>query len=298
MTNKSPSFYGWIYLILIPIFAFLYLLLSPTNFSGDHSGSMDSFLTCLYYSTVTITTLGYGDISAKTEIAQLFVILETILGVITIGLFLNSISIKKSIELSQAQKEKDEKEKFQLECEKILRHNKIIEQNMQFYLSYANYVAVSRNDRDSDKLLSKSFTLNDMKDMFRPTYRMTDNFQEPAIKYYYKHQAALEESIKNLVLDINFSYWKDLEQHCIEFLSNCKTYNFSESLLAILNYSIGEEKATIFHSKLLERYDGDYQFKDSNACNQFLALHKLIKLNIDFIEIYTIKINEIKNNCE
>ncbi len=62
---------------------------------------MGNFITCLYYSTVTITTLGYGDISPISPIAQFLVILETVLGVITIGLFLNALSLKKSLSTGQ-----------------------------------------------------------------------------------------------------------------------------------------------------------------------------------------------------
>jgi len=46
----------------------------------------------LYLSTVTITTLGYGDILPLTSRARLLVALESILGIVVIGLFLNSLS--------------------------------------------------------------------------------------------------------------------------------------------------------------------------------------------------------------
>ena len=50
-----------------------------------------SFVTMLYFSTVTITTLGYGDIVPLTDLAKFLVALESLLGIILIGLFLNSI---------------------------------------------------------------------------------------------------------------------------------------------------------------------------------------------------------------
>jgi Ion channel len=47
-----------------------------------------------YFSAITITTTGFGDIVPITEGARLTVAFETILGVILIGLFLNSLSFK------------------------------------------------------------------------------------------------------------------------------------------------------------------------------------------------------------
>lgn len=45
----------------------------------------------MYFSTVTITTLGYGDIVPVTSLARFFVFLESIIGIILIGLFINSV---------------------------------------------------------------------------------------------------------------------------------------------------------------------------------------------------------------
>ncbi|WP_417432272.1 potassium channel family protein [Kiloniella sp.] len=53
------------------------------------------FMRMLYLSTVTITTLGYGDIVPVTDTSRLLISLESILGIILIGLFLNSIVTNK-----------------------------------------------------------------------------------------------------------------------------------------------------------------------------------------------------------
>ena len=46
----------------------------------------------VYFSAVTITTLGYGDIVPATTWARNAVALESVLGILTIGLFLNSLA--------------------------------------------------------------------------------------------------------------------------------------------------------------------------------------------------------------
>ena len=46
-----------------------------------------------YFSAVTVTTLGYGDIVPTELTSRVMVGTEAILGVLTIGLFLNALSI-------------------------------------------------------------------------------------------------------------------------------------------------------------------------------------------------------------
>lgn len=50
----------------------------------------------LYFSAVTISTLGYGDILPNNSKVRIFVMIETLLGVITIGCFLSSLYQKNS----------------------------------------------------------------------------------------------------------------------------------------------------------------------------------------------------------
>jgi len=56
----------------------------------------DDYWSLFYLSTVTITTLGFGDIVPITRTGRLLVSSEAILGVIIIGLFLNALTRRKS----------------------------------------------------------------------------------------------------------------------------------------------------------------------------------------------------------
>ncbi len=59
------------------------------GFANNVEGKLSRMV---YFSTVTITTLGYGDIVPITNRARILVSLESILGIIIIGLFLNSLA--------------------------------------------------------------------------------------------------------------------------------------------------------------------------------------------------------------
>lgn len=82
----SPMTIGGIYLLLIPAFAVVYW------FNPQFWIKPLSVVQSAYFSVVTITTLGYGDIAPQTESARILAALEALLGILTIGFFLNSVA--------------------------------------------------------------------------------------------------------------------------------------------------------------------------------------------------------------
>ncbi|PCJ29209.1 MAG: hypothetical protein COA99_19640 [Moraxellaceae bacterium] len=82
----QPRQIGSVYLLLIPIFGILYWL-NPTFWPEPLT-----FIQSIYFSVITITTLGYGDISPVTETARLISAVEALSGIVLIGLFLNSLA--------------------------------------------------------------------------------------------------------------------------------------------------------------------------------------------------------------
>ena len=72
-----------LYLLAALLWAFVYTfleLVDPASFSIDLSSPQDYMLVFQYFSFVTITTLGYGDISPVSEVARAFAVLEAIVG--------------------------------------------------------------------------------------------------------------------------------------------------------------------------------------------------------------------------
>lgn len=95
ITHLPPWCYGALYAFLIPFFAALYLMGQKLNPEKDFSNSIDC-IDAFYFSVITITTLGYGDIRPLTEVMKILAATEVILGIFTIGLFLSALAEKKS----------------------------------------------------------------------------------------------------------------------------------------------------------------------------------------------------------
>ncbi|MCJ8286379.1 MAG: potassium channel family protein [Halomonas sp.] len=101
--SYSPKSVGVLYLLLIPIFGFIYWLFP--SFWARPLSPVES----IYFSVVTITTLGYGEITPVTDPARALTALESLSGILFIGLFLNSLAHRYSEKESEAaQKREDE----------------------------------------------------------------------------------------------------------------------------------------------------------------------------------------------
>jgi len=58
------------------------------------NGDICTFLDSVYFTLVTLTTLGYGDIAPTTQPGKIVVIVQTVIGISVISLFLSSITSK------------------------------------------------------------------------------------------------------------------------------------------------------------------------------------------------------------
>jgi voltage-gated potassium channel len=84
-----------IYLLLGLIWAILYVFIAeiiPGAFNGIAQAPwIENFATAIYFSFVTITTLGYGDISPAMPLARFLVFMEAIIGVFYMAILVASL---------------------------------------------------------------------------------------------------------------------------------------------------------------------------------------------------------------
>jgi len=84
-----------IYMLLALIWAMLYLFIAaaiPGAFNGlPQAPWLENFFAGIYFSFITITTLGYGDISPALPIARFLVIMEAVVGVFYMAIVVASL---------------------------------------------------------------------------------------------------------------------------------------------------------------------------------------------------------------
>lgn len=96
-----------LYMLLGLIWTMIYLLIlamDPQAFSGlEVTNWQQGFSRVAYYSFVTLTTLGYGDVLPTNHIAEFFVYMEAIIGVFYMAIIVSSLI---SLRLSAIQNKK------------------------------------------------------------------------------------------------------------------------------------------------------------------------------------------------
>ena len=101
-----------LYILLGLIWATIYLIILATDphaFSGIEAGHwQEIFSRVAYYSFVTLTTLGYGDILPTNHIAEFFVYMEAIVGVFYMAIIVSSLISLRLSALQEAKKHKKE----------------------------------------------------------------------------------------------------------------------------------------------------------------------------------------------
>lgn len=102
---RLPVTFAVAYIIIIFLFAILYRIsglevTTPLNEVRDAN-----IFDCVYFSVVTVTTLGYGDISPSGFFQKTLVVFETLMGVFAFGLFLTAIGYELSNRQTQIEKD-------------------------------------------------------------------------------------------------------------------------------------------------------------------------------------------------
>ena len=90
------------YIELIINFGTIYFLVPATFYKGKEGYDFNSIIEAIYFSGVTITTLGYGDISPSSWILQLVTVFQVIVG---FSLIVVAFAIYSSLALSKITKQ-------------------------------------------------------------------------------------------------------------------------------------------------------------------------------------------------
>jgi hypothetical protein len=103
-TWSLNAYLAW-YIVLLFIFALLYFI-NENGFKG-----LSGFSDAVYFSVVTATTLGFGDISPSYWVTKLLVSTQVLSSVLLVGLFLNSLSFAQSERIRSNENRLDQERK-------------------------------------------------------------------------------------------------------------------------------------------------------------------------------------------
>lgn len=228
LSNVRPLVWMCIYLCLIPLFAFLYWLLPDSQFRiPDGSGS--DYGSWIYYSIVTITTLGFGDYTPCHAWAQAFTAIEVGCGLVVSGLFLNAVgSMKSEIDVTAEIERQRQLHKAQ-ETDKLRRSTPAVLHCLNTFLDYCRIITTPVADRAGDPPYNPDFTEADLADMYQPSGLPGDG-DTPAVVAMLRAAHRCSLCLDSLQTRIDTDLWPGLVEKCFTFVANCQMFTTSDRI--------------------------------------------------------------------
>lgn len=312
LISLTPRYYAYTYLALMPAFGLLYTYLPNVRFNHDNM----TFIDHLYFSAVTITTLGYGDITPINTHTRLLAMVEAVVGVVLVGLFLNAVSYQRQEQVNAKLDEMEERKELALAFSRLRSHDGLIALNMNTYLNRVNQLLgvehpLEHIDPSKRIMLSNTakatqnirlvstglwgiyepmpapFEFSDLKNLFQSSSRLTDDPNKPQIWYYYQALDDLITSIENLLREADLYRWVDLETLCTNYLIDIKRYNSSSYILAQPNFERQLEQIVAQRQRdmqLISNHPEPVELAVDNDLNPYIILYMGIKTTLAFIE--------------
>lgn len=219
VSNIRPIYWLSLYIVLVPVFAFVYWLIPDGQFRIPDGGTAD-YGGWLYYSIVTITTLGFGDYTPMGAAAQCVTAIEVMCGLIVIGFFLNAVGSMKSEIDVESEIEKQKRLHAATERDKLIKNIPVFMHKLNQFLSYCYAVTTPMSKRADLHAYNPAFSKEDLVDMHKASGLAEDYSGRSAIESMMKCTASLSYYLDNLQSRIDLSLWPGLLEDCFAFVAN------------------------------------------------------------------------------
>lgn len=220
VSNVRPIVWIGLYVVVTPIFALVYWLLPEGQFRIPDENPMD-YGSCLYYSIVTITTLGFGDYTPTHAWSQAVTACEVMCGLIVLGLFLNAVgSMKSEIDVSSAL-ERQRLLHFNTERDKLLKNTPVIIHHINNFLTNCYLVTTPADRRStSEPVYNPDFTLSDMADMDKPSTLSGDLSGRPVVDDLFASATRTSLFLDSVQNRVDITLWPELLEDFFSFVAN------------------------------------------------------------------------------
>lgn len=228
VSNVRPIVWIGLYVALTPVFACIYMMLPDGQFRIPDGAGTD-FGSWLYYSIVTITTLGFGDYTPALGWAQGVTAIEVMCGLILLGFFLNAVGSMKSEIDVESEVEKQRLVREAQEKEKLLKMIPMLMHNINTFLSYCYAVTTPVEKRnESDLSYNPDFSAEDMKDLYKPTGLSFDDTKLPAVQRLVHSASRTSLCLDSLQRKVDLEQWPELLENSFGFVAAYQMFSSSD----------------------------------------------------------------------
>lgn len=225
VSEIRPVVWIGLYVCITPLFALFYWAL-PDNQFRIPDGAGTDYGSWLYYSIVTITTLGFGDYTPALPGAQAITAIEVMCGLIFLGLFLNAVGAMKSEIDVESEIEKQKALHLAMESDKLRKSVPMVINFLNVFMAYCYAVTTPEEKRkDEDIKYNPDFQFSDMSAMFKPTGLPFDRTTLPAVKRLLHSAQQTSLALDSLQQRVDLSLWPDLLEDCFAFVANYQLFS-------------------------------------------------------------------------
>lgn len=230
VSNIRPVFWILLYIGLVPVFALIYWWLPDTQFRIPGGAGTD-FGSWLYYSIVTITTLGFGDYTPAHGWAQAVTAVEVMCGLVFLGFFLNAVGSMKSEIDVESEIEKQKRAHDELERRKLLLSAPSVVHSLNVFLDYCYAVTTPAADRKGDPgEYNPDFRFPDLADLFKPSGLSGDTTRLPAVSRLISSATHAALGLDSLQQRVDLSLWPGILDESFAFVAACQMFNSADTL--------------------------------------------------------------------
>lgn len=286
VSNIRPIVWIGLYILLTPLFAAIYWALPDGQFRIPDGASTD-FGGWLYYSIVTITTLGFGDYTPTHGWAQMVTAIEVMCGLIILGLFLNAVGSMKSEIDVESEIEKQRQLHYSGEHDKLLKSIPSVLHVINQFLAYCYVVTTPASRRhDSDASYNPKFVFSDMVDLFKPSGLSSDGTSLPSAERLVKSAGRVSLCLDSLQTRVDLTLWPELLEYSFAFVAGYQMFSSSEAFSHHVSLLIPRESgkgtnAEAALSEMISGIKGVSEAKKERSMEPVVELYYFIKENAD-----------------
>lgn len=225
-----------VYFGTIAVFATVYFLLPQGQFSQPLS-MLDAF----YFSVITITTTGFGDITAHGNAAKLCVSIEATAGITIVGLFLASLWRDFTVRVEASQAALALRSQRAISLASLLVYWRYIETTIAKYRKAAAAVTTALSRRNGSLKYDPAFRLTDLQDLMTTPSEAGDGTQRCLLERYFEMEDRLEGDLKYLLQNDVIAEFTLVRGLLINVLSLLRSFELRETLVSMHDPRLREE---------------------------------------------------------
>lgn len=223
VSNVRPIVWICLYLCLMPLFALVYYWMPDGQFRIPDNAGTD-YGSWLYYSIVTITTLGFGDYTPAHGWAQAVTAIEVMCGLVFLGFFLNSVGSMKSEIDVETEIEKQHRVHQATEYDKLMKNIPVLLHRLNLYLSFCYAVTTPVGKRGAAGQFNQDFRFNDMHDLYLPSGLPTDYSSRPAVEGLMVCASNTSLYLDSLQSHVDLTLWPEMLEDSFAFVAACQMF--------------------------------------------------------------------------